>query len=160
MPLNSTQGVWAANYFLPGDSAKKTSALRPRGASTFAVVNGVPEWAVAIDETAVSSTFKEAVLLRRYMDEHPDTIHSIIVVTDPYHSRRAKWIYEKVLGEGIKVTSAPVEFSKTQYSKDWWKDASSREFVWKEYLKYLYYILRYEKTSGSLKTWLSQFDRF
>jgi uncharacterized SAM-binding protein YcdF (DUF218 family) len=94
------------------------------------------------------------------VDAHPGKINSIIVVTDPYYTRRAKWAYEKVLGSSIKVIMAPVPFDQTGYTASWWKNAASREMVLKEYLKYGFYLLRYQWTSGPLQKLLAKFDRF
>ncbi len=82
-----------------------------------ATTHGVPGEAIQIDESAVLSTYDEAVLLKNYIDAHADTISSVTVVTDPYHSRRARWIYQKVLGDEIKVVIAPVPRARTDFPK-------------------------------------------
>jgi len=38
-------------------------------------------------------------------------IASVILVTSPYHSRRASIIFEKVLGKDIRIINAPTENS-------------------------------------------------
>ncbi len=49
----------------------------------------------------VTSTFDEASALRQYIQTHP--IHRIILVTSAFHTRRARWTFEKVLA-GLPVT--------------------------------------------------------
>jgi uncharacterized SAM-binding protein YcdF (DUF218 family) len=126
----------------------------------LATTIGVPPEEISIDESTVISTYEEAERVKAYVDAHPGKIDTIIVVTDPYHTRRAKWAYEKVLGSEITVLMAPVPFSDTGYSSSWWRDAYSREMVLKEYLKYGFYLLRYQWTSGLLQDLLAKFDRF
>jgi len=62
---------------------------------------------------------------------------SIILVTSPYHSRRASVIFEKVMGKGTKVLSAPVENSWFKFS-DWWKRRRDRAAVLNEYSKFIW----------------------
>ena len=53
----------------------------------------------------VSTTFDEAIALRDYCRQHP--IRKVIVVTSDLHSRRARFIFRKVLSgmHSIGVTS-------------------------------------------------------
>ncbi|MEJ2664160.1 MAG: YdcF family protein [Spirochaetia bacterium] len=51
-----------------------------------------------------SSTFEEALNTRDFVRKH--SIRSILLVTSPYHSLRAAWIFRKVM-PGIAVVSAP-----------------------------------------------------
>ena len=62
---------------------------------------------------------------------------SLILVTSPYHSRRAAIIFQKVLGKEIKVLSAPVEDSWFKFS-DWWKRRRDRAAVFSEYSKFIW----------------------
>jgi uncharacterized SAM-binding protein YcdF (DUF218 family) len=62
---------------------------------------------------------------------------SILLVTSPYHSKRASLIFQRVLGEEIKVISAPVERSWFRFS-DWWKRKRDRSMVFSEYSKFLW----------------------
>lgn len=149
-----------AILFYTGGYSEENQRSEANWSKYLAKITGVPEEAIAINETPVISTYDEAVLLQKYIEAHPDTIQSIILVTDAYHTRRAKWIYQRVLGEEIRIIMAPVPFERTELSKNWWSDAKSRKFVFNEHLKYLYYILRYQLATGLFQNWLSQFDRF
>ena len=149
-----------ATLFFTGGFSEENQRSEATWSRYVATITGVPEEAIAIDDTTVISTYDEAVLLKKYMEAHPGTIQSIIIVTDVYHTRRARWIYQKVLGKEIKILMAPVPFERTGLSKSWWSNAESRKFVFTEYLKFAFYILRYQMTSGPLQQWLSRFDRF
>lgn len=146
--------------FYTGGYSEKNERIEASWSERIAIENGVPEEHIVIDGTAVYTTYDEAELLKRYIETYAPDTQSVIVVTDPYHSRRAKWIYQLVMGESIQVSVAPVPRSQTGFPKHWWTTAESRRIVAKEYLKLIFYHLRYDMTSGPLKSWLSQFDKF
>jgi uncharacterized SAM-binding protein YcdF (DUF218 family) len=92
---------------------------------------------------AVSSTHDEAVLLRQYAEAHG--LRSVLVVTSAYHSRRALWTFRKVFeGSGISVglvNVPPGEQSPPEAT--WWLYARGWKSVAGEYLKLIYYWVRY-----------------
>ncbi len=126
----------------------------------LAKTEGVAPEAIFTDDSTVISTYQEAERVKAFIEAHPDQIRSVIVVTDAYHTRRARWAYEKVLGDQVKVIMAPVPFEQAGYSSRWWANATSRKLVLTEYLKYFFYLLRYQWTSGPLQHWLTRFDKF
>jgi uncharacterized SAM-binding protein YcdF (DUF218 family) len=123
-----------------------------------ALDQGLQEAAIGLDDTNVTSTYDEALRLKAYIEILPKSVDSVLVVSDPFHMRRVQWTYQKVLGKDIQVILAPVPFDRTPFKEDWWKDPVSRTNVKEEYLKLVYYFLRYQVTSGSLKTWLASLD--
>ena len=124
-----------------------------------ALAQGVPADAIAYDDTPVKSTFDEALLLKAYLNENPTTIRSVIVVSDPFHMRRARWTYRRVFGEDIEVEMAPVPLEQTPYQKRWWEDYTSREYVKDEYKKFIYYVARYQLSWGPVNAWLASLDK-
>ena len=62
---------------------------------------------------------------------------SIILVTSPYHSKRAFAIFQKVMGKDIYIISAPVENSWFKF-EEWWKRRRDRSIVLNEYSKFLW----------------------
>ncbi len=115
---------------------------------------GVPEDALASDSTPVMSTYDEAILLKKYIEENHLPVQSVLVVSDPFHMRRARWTYQRVLGNGIKVLMAPVPFERLSFKKDWWTDPAAQRYILDEYTKMVYYILRYQLSWK----WLARFD--
>ncbi|MGN8646178.1 YdcF family protein [Gracilibacillus sp. HCP3S3_G5_1] len=87
----------------------------------------------------VTSTREEAELsipLLRQLD-----VDTLIVVTNKYHSARAKWIFSKTLkDENIEVISVPVR--EDVYEWDWWKDHESRKHGASEVLKFVWELFR------------------
>jgi uncharacterized SAM-binding protein YcdF (DUF218 family) len=119
---------------------------------------GVPLNAIAYDDSKVTSTYMEAERLREWISKSPTSIRSVIVVSDPFHMRRARWAYKKILGNNVEVQMAPVPFAKTPYQQEWWKNGASRKYIWDEYTKYLYYVVRYQFSQGKIKDWLKSLD--
>jgi uncharacterized SAM-binding protein YcdF (DUF218 family) len=125
----------------------------------LAMEQGVPEEAIAIDDSHVMSTYAEVLRLKEYIDQNPGSIHSVIVVSDPFHMRRARWAYRHVLGDEIRVQMAPVPFEQTPLQRRWWTDYVSGRYVLFEYLKMPYYYARYQLSWGPVKEWLASLDR-
>jgi uncharacterized SAM-binding protein YcdF (DUF218 family) len=119
---------------------------------------GVPLEAVAFDDSPVVSTYMEAERLKAWIAQSPEPVRSVIVVSDPFHMRRARWTYRKVLGDRIEVQMAPVPFELTPYRRMWWKDWQSRQNVREEYTKLVYYLFRYQYSWGFLRDWLASLD--
>ena len=114
--------------------------------------------AIASDEAKVTSTYMEAERLKEWIAHSSPSVQSIIVVSDPFHMRRAQWIYQKVFGDNIQIRMAPVPFDRTPYQREWWKDSQSRGYVREEYSKLIYYLLRYQYSWGAFREWLASWD--
>jgi len=126
----------------------------------LATSHGVPAAAIATDDFRVTSTYSEALRLKEFILRSPVPIRSVIVVSDPYHMRRARWTYSRILGDGIRIQMSPVPFDMTPYRRYWWSDARSRQQVAEEYVKIAYYHARYQLAIGPLRDWLASLDRY
>lgn len=106
---------------------------------------GVPEEKVTIIPQPLASTYEEAVALREYAAKHG--LHSLLIVTSAYHSRRARWTFHQVFdGTEVKIGLEPVPPGRqTPGSSTWWLYPSGWRFVVGEYMKIVYYRLRYQK---------------
>jgi uncharacterized SAM-binding protein YcdF (DUF218 family) len=100
---------------------------------------GVPDDEIEMLPQTVSSTHDEALLLREYAEAHG--LHSLLIVTSAYHSRRALWTFRKVFeGSGINIgltIAQPGE--QTPQPATWWLHPSGWRAVAGEYLKLIYY---------------------
>jgi len=89
----------------------------------------------------VTSTFDEAAALRQYIGTQ--RIHRIILVTSTFHTRRARWIFNKTLA-GLQVT---LEMAAVPYvgfdQTNWWKNETGIITLNNEYIKLFYYFLEY-----------------
>ena len=111
---------------------------------------GVPQEKIVVIPQALSSTYEEAVALRRYAIEHG--LHSLLIVTSAYHSRRARWTFQQVFQQtGIRIGLEPVPPGhQTPGLFTWWLSPGGWRFVASEYLKTVYYHLRYRDGDAGL----------
>ena len=107
--------------------------------------SGVPREDIELLPQPVSSTYDEAVLLRQYAEDH--RLKAIVVVTSAYHSRRALWTLRHVFANtGIGIGLEPVPAgSQTPSSATWWLHLRGWKMVPGEYLKMIYYRLRFHQ---------------
>ena len=97
------RGLGARLFFTGGwcDTIQGVHALRGQ---EHAIAQGVPRSDIAIDSAHVISTYEEAVRLKAYIDKSPGLVKSVIIVSDPYHMRRARWAYRARAGKGHQRT--------------------------------------------------------
>lgn len=97
-------------------------------------LKGVPRSAVRLYGQGHMSTVEEVETLRRELGFQPK---SLLVVTAPFHSRRARLIFRKVFPETtILVCPDPQEALEPR----WWKDRQSALKVVQETAKMAYYL--------------------
>jgi uncharacterized SAM-binding protein YcdF (DUF218 family) len=104
---------------------------------------GVPRDRVEILPQAVSSTHDEALLVREYAKARG--LRSIMIVTSAYHSRRALWTFRRTF-EGSRISlglTAVAPGEQTPPPATWWLHPHGWDVVAGEYLKFIYYRLRY-----------------
>jgi uncharacterized SAM-binding protein YcdF (DUF218 family) len=110
-------------------------------ASDVLVAHGVPP-ARVIKLPRVESTHDEAVVTMRAARR--EGLRSVIVVTSPYHTRRARWMFDRVLkGAGVSVAVLPSDPSSWRSLMTWWATARGWQMVAGEYIKLPYYWIRY-----------------
>jgi uncharacterized SAM-binding protein YcdF (DUF218 family) len=100
---------------------------------------GVPQSAIEVIPRPVQSTRDEAELLRSYSDA--SGLHSLIVVTSAYHSRRALRTFRKAFATSnvaIGLEHAPTGL-QTPHPATWWLHPRGWVIVPNEYLKTVYY---------------------
>lgn len=89
------------------------------------------------------NTYQEAQELKQFLAANP-AVDSVIVVTSPYHTRRARWAFQRVVGRQARLTFAPVPLPGNEEQPDWWLDPVTRKQVISEYSKILLYRFRYQ----------------
>jgi uncharacterized SAM-binding protein YcdF (DUF218 family) len=89
----------------------------------------------------VTSTMDEASAVRQYVTAHQT--HTIILVTSAFHTRRARWTFEKVLA-GLPVTLEMVAVPYAGFDQaNWWKNENGLISLNNEYIKLFYYLFKY-----------------
>lgn len=92
-------------------------------------------------EGGVTSTFDEALRLRKYVDA--TGAKRVLVVTSAIHTRRSRWAIEHELkGRPLDVRMVPVPDPRFNDS-NWWQREEGFIGTQNEYLKLLYYLIRY-----------------
>jgi uncharacterized SAM-binding protein YcdF (DUF218 family) len=89
----------------------------------------------------VTSTFDEAAVIRQYVLAHQT--RRIILVTSAFHTRRARWIFEKTLA-GLPVALELVAVPYAGFDQtNWWKNETGLITLNNEYIKLFYYLFKY-----------------
>jgi len=95
----------------------------------------VPEEAISFFSQGHVSTVEEAESLRKALGDKP---MKLLVVTSPYHTRRAKTIFGDIFPNAdIRVVATPYE----SFDPKWWTDKNSAIAVVLETVQTLYYHL-------------------
>lgn len=104
---------------------------------------GVPPSNIEVVMQPVSSTHEEAEVAQHYAQQHD--LHSILIVTSAYHSRRALWVFSRVFREtGIRVGLISARRAEESPSPlIWWLTLRGWKLVPTEYLKMVYYAIHY-----------------
>jgi len=107
------------------------------------LASGVPQQAIEVHLEPVSSTYDEAQVVRSAQREYQ--LASIVLVTSPYHSRRALWTFRRVLAPSeFEIGIEPTGFStNSPPPANWWLHLKGWQIVPIEYAKLLYYICRF-----------------
>ena len=103
----------------------------------LAVAQGVPAASILV-ETDGANTFENVRYTRDILTAHG--LMRILLVSSPYHMRRAIWTFRKV-APAIDVISSPVPESHF-YQHDWGASLAQLQGIFHEYLGIAYYWLR------------------
>ena len=105
---------------------------------------GVPSQNIEVIKPPVNSTWDEAVLVTDYAKSH--NLHSILIVTSAYHSRRALWSFRTLSNDAnTQVGLDPVPTGiQTPRPATWWLHGRGWQLVLVEYLKLIYYLCRHD----------------
>jgi len=99
-----------------------------------AISLGIPKDAIILEDQS-KTTEEDAFFTKEILYKHK--YKSCILVTSPYHSRRAYTIFKKIMGKDITIISAPCNKSWFRFD-DWWKRRKDRAFVLNEYSKFVW----------------------
>lgn len=125
-----------ADLDLPGIRGSYSELVRQE-----AEWQGVAAERILVAPGLVETTYEEALAVRALAKEQGWS--SLLIVTDPYHTRRAYLTFSDVFrGTGISVAIRPVE--EAEYDPDaWWRTTDGLRDTWTEYAKLTMYFLGY-----------------
>jgi uncharacterized SAM-binding protein YcdF (DUF218 family) len=123
-------------------SFREDAPTMPQAKKIVALRKGVPEDAVEVVE-GPTSTYEEALAVARILQERG--YRRILVVTSPFHSRRARQTFRKVVGsQGVAVLVIHPPWDRsTSDPERWWRRERDTMRILVETLKMGYYALRY-----------------
>lgn len=102
---------------------------------------GVPGRAIILEDESLS-TKEDARCSIPILEKYK--IKSIILVTSPYHTRRAGRVFKKILGpRGIKVMVCPARDSSYNPERWWTRHEDTGAVVWEYVALVLYFIKGY-----------------
>lgn len=133
-----------AGWFIATESELDLPGVRDSWADLVrreAIWQGMPEERIVAAPGIVHTTYDEAQVVRQLALE--GGWRSVIVVTDPYHTRRARMIFRDVFRDtGVRVIVRPVD--DVPYGTDtWWRTEKGLRDTWTEYLKLVLYVAGY-----------------
>jgi uncharacterized SAM-binding protein YcdF (DUF218 family) len=104
---------------------------------------GVPAEKIQVIPKVASSTYEESLELRDYAAAHK--LKHLLVVTSAYHSRRALWSFRHACaGSDVEAgIDGPPPGWQTPSPATWWLHRFGWKVVAGEYLKMIYYRMRY-----------------
>jgi uncharacterized SAM-binding protein YcdF (DUF218 family) len=104
---------------------------------------GVDEDRIRLLTLTGTGTYAEAVAARDFALEH--RAERLLIVTSPYHTRRALLVFRKVLGgTGITVGIDPSTSDPVARPERWWMVGYDRAYVVYEWLAAGYYAVKYQ----------------
>jgi len=133
-----------ARWLIATDSELDLPGIRDSWAGLVrreAIWQGTPEARIVDAPGIVTTTYAEALAVRRLALARG--WRSLIVVTDPYHTRRARMIFRNVFRDaGVQFIVRPADGAA--YRADaWWRTEDGLRETWTEYLKTLLYGVGY-----------------
>lgn len=116
------------------DPASESNAAAMR---TIAMMHDVPKSAILVEEDSVD-TYENAQNTARIIKDH--NISSIILVTSPYHQRRASIEFRRALGKDFTVINHSTS-DKNWRRSAWWKNDYSLSLTLSEFQKIMFLYL-------------------
>ena len=102
---------------------------------------GVPRERILMISGASRSTMSDMQILAAEFANRSE--ESILIVTDPHHTRRAQWTAKRVFRDHDIDVSTVATINDRFDSERWWESSSGIETVIGEYLKLAFYVVLY-----------------
>ncbi|HEY2003671.1 MAG TPA: YdcF family protein [Candidatus Saccharimonadia bacterium] len=131
---------WAPHLIFSGAAADASGPSNARVMATDAESAGVPKSAIQLDEVS-ANTEQNAADVATII--HNQDYRSIILVTSPYHQRRAYTVFRRALGSTFTIINHSSIDQQWRRAR-WWATAYSRDLTMQELQK-----VAYELVSGS-----------
>lgn len=124
---------WAPLIIMSG-AARDAGESNAEAMQRLAVEMGVPASQILVEKEA-RNTLDNAKFTRELLAEHD--INSIILVTSPYHQRRASVTFRYYLGSDVNIINHSASDSAWR-KNGWWGNAWARDITLSELQKIIY----------------------
>lgn len=125
---------WAPHIIFSGAALDPTSPSNAQIMAKAAEAQGVPSSAIEIEEASTSTQENAADVATMIKGRG---YHQLILVTSPYHQRRASILFERAVGQGITILNHS-SFDQAWRRSDWWATSYSRALTLSELQKTLF----------------------
>jgi uncharacterized SAM-binding protein YcdF (DUF218 family) len=117
------------------------SLAEPELARRILQSKNVPAPAIALVPGVADNTYEEACAVRDWAKKNQ--MHKLILITDAFQSRRARWVFRKELKPlGIQIEIDAM--AAREYTvEDWWRHEQGLIAFQNEVIKYFYYRWKY-----------------
>lgn len=133
------QDGWASSIIFSGAAADPNGPSNAKVMANSAIKAGVPESAIFLDEVAVNTRQNASDVGQIVQSKN---FRSIILVTSPYHQRRASIAFRRALGSSFVIINHS-SYDAAWRRSHWWASAQSRSLTLAELQK-----VAYELVSG------------
>jgi len=128
------------NQQLGWDAKEQRNLLSYQWSRKILVGNGVPSDKIEVVMEPVGGTYEELEAVQRYAAKNG--LHSLLIVTSAYHSRRTLWTASNLF-KGMQLGIGLEHPSAVPSPWFWWLRRSGWRMVAGEYVKMLYYWRRF-----------------
>jgi uncharacterized SAM-binding protein YcdF (DUF218 family) len=128
---------WSRHLIFSGAALDPNSPSNAEAMASRAARQGVPRSAMTLDE-ASTNTRENALDVAAIA--HRQGYRSVILVTSPYHQRRASVVFERELGPEVAIINHST-VDKDWRRSHWWATSYSRSLTLSELQKVLYELI-------------------
>jgi uncharacterized SAM-binding protein YcdF (DUF218 family) len=97
---------------------------------------------IAVAPRLVANTYDEAEATRQYCERHGT--QRLLVVTSPYHTRRALATFESVFAHSATSVGIAPAWNSSAHPQRWWSTPYDRWYVRYEWAALVWYALRHQ----------------
>jgi uncharacterized SAM-binding protein YcdF (DUF218 family) len=123
---------WGGELIFSGAAQDKNSISNAAVMRQQAIRAGIPAGAITIDEQAIdtagNATGVQAIAQEQGYDR-------LILVTSPYHQRRASIEFQQALGPNVQLVNHPTSTDRYWQPKTWWLNPFSWSLALSELIK-------------------------
>lgn len=125
---------WAPHIIFSGAALDPSSPSNAQTMAKAAEAQGVPSSAIQLEESAANTQENSADVAVMVKNRG---YHKLILVTSPYHQRRASILFERAVAKDVTVLNHS-SYDKTWRRSDWWATPFSRALTLSELQKTLF----------------------